>query len=67
MVAIGSSSLDVAWPADQERHADATFVEVALDAAIRAVAVEIIRIGSTFAMRTVVGGEDKHGVVGDTQ
>ena len=53
----------VSRPRDEQRHADAPFVEVALVAAQRAVAVEEVGVGAPFQMGPVVAGEEDDGII----
>jgi len=57
---------DVAWPAHDEGDAYAAFVGAALQSAELAVVVEVGGVGSSFLVRTVVTGEDEHGVAGQS-
>ena len=63
----GAAALDMSGPGHDEGHTDTALVEVALDAAETAVAVEVGRVGSALDVRSVVGGEDDDGVVADAE
>ena len=53
-------------PAHDEGNADAAFVGAALDSLEQAVAVEERGVGSALFVRSVVRGEDEHGIVGQS-
>ena len=63
----GAAALDMSGPGHDEGHTDTALVEVALDAAETAVAVEVGRVGSALDVRSVVGGEDHNRIVTDAQ
>ena len=53
-------------PRDDHRYTDSSFVEVAFISAPDTVAIEEVRIGSSFHVRSVIAGKDDDGVVIDT-
>ena len=61
------ASLDLAGPARDQRHANASFVHVPLDAAQRAGALEEFRVHPAFLVRAVIAGEKYNRVVIDLQ
>ena len=63
----GPAAFYVSGPGHDEWYADAALIEVSLDAAQAAVAVEVGRVGSTLDVRAVVGGEYHDGVVADSE
>src|SRR5689334_6777247 len=58
---------DFSRPAHDQRHADATFREIALLPSKRAAAVEELRIMSSFGVRTVVAREEHNRVILNAQ